>query len=471
MRRHRIEGVTIRAASFLGFGLTLGLWVWAGYQFTQRIADVQRNAAQTSGQYTRAQDLLSTVRAQLLLGSVYVRDALLDPDPQAAEGYRRQLQETYAEGVRALDEYVPVEDSPMVRERVSRLHAEVETFRSTLLEVLATDPTRRADARLLLRTRIVPQRELVIRVSEEVQALNRAAFVEQQSRIAEVYRETQRDGWKLLGIALAASFGIGLWAIVYSGRLEDRLREQMARDVENTKALQRLSSQLLDAQEHERRNIARELHDEVGQVLTAIKVELAVAQRTIDSAGGPPHLLQSARSIADGALHTVRDLSHLLHPPLLDDLGLPSAIEWYLRGFMKRHGIRVELVADPIPGRLTAETEAASYRIVQEALTNVAKHAHATTCRVYLQRLPHTVLITVEDDGVGFDPAAASQSPDRSLGLIGIRERVSQLEGTLRVESASGKGTRLTVELPAMARTTGEDSAVLPLSRVVEPIA
>jgi signal transduction histidine kinase len=471
MRRHPIEGVTIRAASLLGFGLTLGLWVWAGYQFTQRITDVQRDAAQTSAQYTRAQDLLSTVRAQLLLGSVYVRDALLDPNPQAADEYRRQLQETYTEAVHALDEYVPVEDSAMVRERVNRLHDEVETFRSTLLEVLATDPTRRADARLLLRNRIVPQREVVIRVSEEVQALNRAAFVEQQSRIAEVYRETQREAWTLLGLALAASFGIGLWAIVYSGRLEDRLRDQMAKDVESTKALQRLSSQLLDAHEDERRSIARELHDEVGQVLTAIKVELAVAQRTIDSAGGPPHVLQSARSIADGALHTVRDLSHLLHPPLLDDLGLSSAIEWYIRGFTKRHGIQVRLVADPIPERLTPDTEAASYRIVQEALTNVAKHAHATTCRVYVQRLPKTVLITVEDDGIGFDPAAASNSSDPGLGLIGIRERVSQLGGILRIESASEQGTRLTVELPARRRTSGEDAAPLPFSRVVEPIA
>jgi signal transduction histidine kinase len=471
MQRHPTEGWTIRAALFVGFGLTLGLWVWAGYQFTQRIADVQRDAAQTNGQYTRAQDLLSTVRAQLLLGSVYVRDALLDPNPQAADEYRRQLQETYAEAVHALEQYVPVEDSAMVRERMNRLHAEIETFRGTLLEVLATDATRRADARELLRNRIVPQREVVIRASEEVQALNRAAYVEQQTRIAEVYGETQRDVWRLLGLALAASFGIGLWAIVYSGRLEDRLREQMAKDVESTKALQRLSSQLLDAQEDERRSIARELHDEVGQVLTAIKVELAVAQRAIDSAGGPGHVLQGARVIADGALHTVRDLSHLLHPPLLDDLGLPSAIEWYLRGFTKRHGIPVHLVADPIPGRLKPETEAAAYRIVQEALTNVAKHAHATTCRVYIQRLPHTVLISIEDDGVGFDPSAAVQSPDRGLGLIGIRERVSQLQGTCRVESATGKGTRLTVELPARSRTTGEDPAPLPLSRVVEPIA
>jgi signal transduction histidine kinase len=456
--------VTIRAALFIGFGLTFGLWVLAGYQFTQRIAAVQRDAAETNAEYTRAQELLSTVRAQLLLGSVYVRDALLDPDPAAADGYRRQLQDTYLTVVEALNQYVPVEDSPMVRERVSRLHTEIDTFRGTLLEVLATDVTRRGDVRLLLRNQIVPQRENVIRVSEEVQALNRAAFVEQQARIAEVYRTTQRGIWQQLGLALIASFGIGLWAILYSGRLEDRLRDQMAKDVESTRALQRLSSQLIDAQEEERRSIARELHDEVGQVLTAIKVELAVAQRTIDAAGGPTNVLHGARSIADGALHTVRDLSHLLHPPLLDDLGLPAAIEWYLRGFTKRHGIPVDLLNDPMPERLTPETEAAAYRIVQEALTNVAKHAKATVCRVYVQRLVNTVLVTIEDDGIGFEPDKTARSADRGLGLIGIRERVAQLKGTLRLESAPGKGTRLTAELPAQVRANVDVPGAVNLS-------
>jgi signal transduction histidine kinase len=205
-------------------------------------------------------------------------------------------------------------------------------------------------------------------------------------------------------------------------------------------------------------------------VLTAIKVELAVAERTIEADGGPAHVLHNARSIADGALHTVRDLSHLLHPPLLDDLGLTAAIEWYLRGYTRRHGIHVDLLHDPMPERLTPETEAAAYRIVQEALTNVAKHAQATACRVYLQRLTNTVLITIEDNGVGFDPAAA-QTVDSGLGLVGIRERVSQLQGTFRLETAPGKGTRLTAELPARVRSDESASSVEPVEPVVEPVA
>jgi signal transduction histidine kinase len=104
--------------------------------------------------------------------------------------------------------------------------------------------------------------------------------------------------------------------------------------------------------------------------------------------------------------------------------------------------------------RLAPQTETAVYRIIQEALTNVAKHAKATSCRVYLQGLTNTILITIEDDGVGFDPGdTRSASDPRGLGLVGIRERVAQLHGTVRLESAPGKGTRLTVELPGEPRT------------------
>ena len=299
----------------------------------------------------------------------------------------------------------------------------------------------------------MPKREGVMRVSEEIQALNRSAFVQQQLDIASLYRATQQRVWQTVGLALAASIAIAFLATLYAGRLEQRLQRQRARDVETARDLQRLSSQLLTAQEEERRSIARELHDEVGQVLTAIKVELAIAERSLQAAGGNTASLHDARVITDGALHTVRDLSRLLHPSMLDDLGLPATIDWYLKGFGRRHGVRIELLHNGMEERLPPETEAAVYRIVQEALTNVAKHAQATTCRVFLQRLTNTVLVTIEDDGVGFRPEEVNQpGASRGIGLVGIRERVAQLRGELRLESGPGKGTRLTVEVPAPAR-------------------
>lgn len=447
------ERLAIRTVLLLGFGLTLGLWLFSGYSFTRRVADVQRQSAAIDQRYMHSQELLSTVRTQVLLAAVYVRDALLDPTPGATAAYRAQLEGALVLAEEALGRYQPIVEPEGETRRIQTLHAQVDDFRATVLDVLSTDSAHwPADARRLLRDRIMPRREAVIRVSEDVQALNRAAFIEQQRATARVYERTQRRIWTQLGLALVASFLIGLVATLHVGSLERTLRAQQARDAQNTHDLQRLSAQLITVQEEERRTIARDLHDEVGQALTAIKVELSLAGRDLEAAGASPSLLDSARRITDAALHSVRDLSRLLHPALLDDLGLSAAVEAHLRDVRKRHTMSVELLHEGMEERLPQPTEAAAYRIIQEAITNVVRHAQASSCRIYLQRLVQTVLITIEDDGVGFDVGArASRGARDGLGLVGIRERAAQLRGSVRIESGPAVGTRLTIELPVPA--------------------
>jgi signal transduction histidine kinase len=223
----------------------------------------------------------------------------------------------------------------------------------------------------------------------------------------------------------------------------------MERGARTSKELHDATITLMSAQEDERRTLARELHDEVGQVLTAIKVELSLAQRNLEQRGLSAQPLAEAQAIADGALRTVRDLTQLLHPAALDDLGLPAAIDASLRGLARRHDINVDLSQSGLTERLPRETEVAAYRIVQEALTNVARHSRATHCHVRLLRLPATLKVEVEDDGAGFDVAAAVGDHRRGLGLISIRERTAHVGGTLSVRSTPGRGTRLSVELPA----------------------
>jgi signal transduction histidine kinase len=453
MARWPTQRLTIRAALVLGFSLTLGLWLYAGYQFTERLSTVQSQAADINTRYTLAQDKLSTVQAQVLIASVYVRDALLDPDPRAADGYRRQLASTYDAIDMALGQYDPVIDIPSQRARIARLRRELTDFRTTMVEVLATSRTTSAsEARRLLSTRVVPKRETVLRVSEDVRSMNRRAFIEQESAIAGLYAQTQRSDWRQLGLAVAGSLGIALLATLYAGHLETSLHRQREKDLQSARDLQRLSGRLVNAQEEERRTIARELHDEIGQVLSAVKVEIAVAQRAM---GAPAaRHLDDVLAMADTAIHTVRDLSHLLHPSMLDDLGLATALDSYTRSFGERYRIGVKFLHDQMMDRLAPEIEVAAYRIVQEALMNVAKHAQAHSCRVYLQRLTQTILITVEDDGRGFDVAEFERAATRrGLGLLGIRERASQVGGTALIESGAGTGTRVTVELPAWPRT------------------
>jgi signal transduction histidine kinase len=247
-------------------------------------------------------------------------------------------------------------------------------------------------------------------------------------------------------------------ATLYAGRLEKRLVSQLGVNERTRRSLQHLSTRLINVQEEERRRIARELHDEVGQALTAIKVELAVAQRVFETAGADSNLLNAVHAIADRTLHTVRDLSQLLRPPVLDDLGLTPAVDWYLRDFSKRCGIKCELTQQHMATRFEPDVEVAAYRIVQEASTNVARHAHATTCSVTLGYHAGILNIVVEDDGIGCDePAADVASDRRGLGLLGMRERAAHFGGAIAVSRVSPHGTRVTVQLRALRQLNAAD--------------
>jgi signal transduction histidine kinase len=242
--------------------------------------------------------------------------------------------------------------------------------------------------------------------------------------------------------------GVVLLTSLYASRLEGRLRVQMERDARMSQELQDSAAKIITAQEEERRTIARELHDEVGQMLSALKVELDVAQRAVNTSGGSPQTLAEAQDIADGALKTVRNLTQLLHPAALDDLGLAAAIDSSLRGLARRQDIRAELHQKDLPERLPREVELAAYRIVQEAITNVGKHANASQCHVHLTHLDDRLLIEVEDDGIGFIEDTDRPIIARGLGLISVRERASRLGGTVNILSSPGQGTRLIVSLP-----------------------
>jgi signal transduction histidine kinase len=448
MRRAQIERLSVRVALAIGFCVTLGLWLYTGYAFTQRIDTVRQDAAEVASRYTRAQELLSTVRAQVLLSSVRVRDALLDPRPESVRDNREQLEALHKVTTMALTDYEPVMASSGENDQLRSLQREVDEFHQTSLGVLA-DATGRSPStiREILNTRIVPRREAAISISNEIQALNRRAFIQQQADIAEIHRAAELQSRQSLGIALVIGLGVLLITSLYAGRLEGRLRHQMERDARMSQELQDASAKLIAAQEEERRTIARELHDEVGQVLSALKVELDLAQRSI-AAGGAATELAEAQIIADGALKTVRNLAQLLHPAALDDLGLVPAIDSSLRGLARRQEIRTALHQHGLPDRLPREVELAAYRIIQEAITNVGKHARATRCDVHLTQLDDRLLIEVEDDGVGFVDDTDRPIIARGLGLISVRERASRLGGTFNVVSEPGHGTRLIVSLP-----------------------
>ena len=231
-------------------------------------------------------------------------------------------------------------------------------------------------------------------------------------------------------------------------RFEQETRRQRAEAEirEARQQMQALSTRLIQVQEQERRDIARELHDEIGQSLTLVKIKLQMALRREND----KTLTAECVEIASQTLEQVRTMSLNLRPPALDDLGLSAALQWALDRQDGLNGWEIEFAADPIPERLAMETETACFRVTQEALTNAARHAKARKISVQLRLNGDQLELAIHDDGCGFDQEAVRHRPaDRSsLGLISMKERAALAGGRLDIESTSGKGTSVRAVFP-----------------------
>ena len=210
--------------------------------------------------------------------------------------------------------------------------------------------------------------------------------------------------------------------------------------------LTELSARLVSAQEEERRSISRELHDEVGQSLSALLMEAGNAAAAANVPADVAHVRQhvdSIKKLAEASVNIIRNMTLLLRPSMLDDFGLVPALEWQAREVSKRTGIRVQVAAADSAGELPDALKTCIYRVVQEALHNCARHAQARSVRVVVRQEDSRIVLSVEDDGRGFDARRV-----RGLGLVGMEERVRHLGGAFHVRSTPGTGTKVDVELP-----------------------
>jgi two-component system sensor histidine kinase UhpB len=217
--------------------------------------------------------------------------------------------------------------------------------------------------------------------------------------------------------------------------------------------IQEMSSRILTAQEEERKRIARELHDDTAQAITSILVRLRLLERSTEDAAVLKNV-EELRELTSGALDSVRRMAMDLRPASLDDLGLLPAIHSYVEQFSHGTSIAVSVEAEGLQRRLPCDVELVLYRVFQEALTNVSKHASATTALVQVKRKGNEVTLVIEDDGDGFDPGQPSLTEGSGLGLFGMRERLTLVGGVAEVASAKGKGTRISARVP-LARKLG----------------
>ncbi len=313
---------------------------------------------------------------------------------------------------------------------------------------------REAEARRLIQTELESKRAVISEIAARLLALNYQTQVEAAETINLVYGRVKRDVLVLVGVLFLLALGTGLYVFEANRRTFERLHHLAEQLQSQSAQLQKLSWKLIDVQEETLRRVARDLHDEFGQILTAIGAVLSRAARKSEGQNSPEvaalvREVQSVQGIVQETLQKVRDQSQMFHPAILDDFGLEQALRWLARQFARQTGIHVSFEASMADGAVPPEAAVHLYRIVQEALSNVARHSGSPEARVRLKEEGGCLSLEIEDCGRGFEgPARSRRDSPEGLGLMGMRERAEHLNGTLAIRSAPGAGTTVSVRIP-----------------------
>ncbi len=437
----------------LGFGGLLLCILTAAAGTLLVLGRVRNDEAQARRAFLERLASLDQIRSQIYLSGTYVRDFLLAPDAAAAAAQASRLGELEREARSAVKSYSlalePDERGPFLK-----LKTEIEAYWRVLDGTMAWSPAERDRLRYsFFYNELVPRRTGMLQIADQIAAVHEKGLNRAEGRLASSADSLRRSLVVTFAITFAGGLALALVTILFTLRLERELERRLAENLRARGDLEELSARLVRTQENERRSLARELHDEIGQSLSAILMEADGAECADDLARAREHL-RSIRKLAETTVGEVRDLALLLRPSMLDDLGLVPALNWHVREMAKRTGLNVAIRTEGADGELPEEHKTCVYRLVQEAVNNAARHANARSVEVMVRREPDRVLFTVQDDGAGFDTQYT-----RGLGLLGMEERVRRLGGRLTIDSRPGRGTRVAAELPLieLARKNGHE--------------
>jgi signal transduction histidine kinase len=432
------------AVLLAGFGAVLGLMAVVGVYSIRVVDRLQTRNEQIVYGLSAGARLLERIRSSLYLSGTYIRDYLLDPDPRAAAVHLAQFRKLQSEINSNLAEYAGTA-AKIEPDALFTLNQRLLAYWRAFGPVFAwTARERRMSGYGFLTRTLIPQRAQVLAAADEIARLNDDQVQESGRRSAALFRSFRTRMAVTVGLLLVLGGLVASFSVGRTLRLAREARERHAEILRTRSKLERLSAMLVGAQEQERRSVSRELHDEIGQPLTAVIVDLGNAAVLVPTDRTDLRdALSSIKERAGRVVGSVRNMALLLRPSMLDDLGLVPALQWQARETLQRTGMGVELSADDVPDELPDEHKTCIYRFVQEALHNAARHAKASLTQVVVRQEPRRILVLVQDNGQGFDARYT-----RGLGLIGIDERVRQLGGCFEVRSQPGKGTVLEVELP-----------------------
>ena len=419
----------------LGFGGLLICIIGAAVGTLTALQRVRAADAQSRKAFLERLGALDQIRSQIYLSGTYVRDFLLAPDPGAARSQASHLAALKQETQDALGAYGRALE-PEEREPFRALRNEIDAYWRILDTTVAWSPQERNRLRYsFFYDELVPRRTAMLQIADRIASVNERGLTRSEARSASAADSLQWSLKVTFLVTLLLGLILAMLTITFTLRLERELDRRRA-------DLQELSTLLLRAQENERRALARELHDEVGQSLSAILMETEGAECADQPAKRNEHLA-SIKELAGSTVNQVRDLALLLRPSMLDDLGLAPALNWHARETSKRTGRNVLVSTDDTIDSLPEEHRTCIYRVVQEAVNNAVRHANASTVEVAVRRERQKVTVTVQDDGAGFDTRIT-----RGLGLLGMDERVRRLGGNFKITSEPGRGTRILATLP-----------------------
>ena len=388
--------------------------------------------------------VLDELRADTHAVEVELADYLIATPPEAAAARQRFFDIEQRMNVDATR--LEAQLGPQVSAPVQRLRLGLKRYLLSIAPIFKWTPAeRQAQGAAFLRDNVVPERTAALNTTREIESLRTIDLHREREKLLRARQDFRKFG--LIALLALISF-VSMVGFVTSLRLrtlEQQAQRMQLQTEEDREKLRHLSLQMSKALEDERRLISRELHDQIGQLLTAIQMKF----NKIDTSTDPSERtrsVQEGKALVYKTVTAARDMAMGLRPSVLDDLGLVAALEWQVREFKRRSGMLVNLNLEGNLSDLPEGHRTCVYRIVQEALTNCGRHSEAKHVELTVHGRKEMVSLTVWDDGKGFD---ANPSTRRGLGLVGIEERARELGGSAKIHSQAGKGTLLEVDIPS----------------------
>jgi signal transduction histidine kinase len=444
----KVQGVwpsqKLRLTILISFGGLLALMVTAGLDALRLTRQLRAHEEEIRKAFLAHSQSLLVLSSSIYIYNDRMQEYLLSRDPQSdavAAGEFSQLTGTFDSTLRTYPQGRRQDEGTLLAS-LQELFTEQQGELKPVLSWSREERHRRAEQ--LLDQELLPQRARIRDLSDKITLWNHQQSVAAEEETFASFISLQSRQTRMLSVALGIGLVLSLASIVYLLRLGKEAEWRYQELVRSRADLEALSAQLVDAQETERRSISRELHDEVGQSLGALLVEVGRLAASVapDNTQIQDHVAR-IKSVAENTVHTVRNIALLLRPSMLDDLGLIPALEWQGREVSRRSEMEVEIQSAEISENIPDEYKICIYRLVQEALNNALRHSSARNARVKVEQTDDKILLQVSDDGRGFDPQRV-----RGLGILGIEERVRRLGGNLAIESKLGHGTTLRAEFP-----------------------